>query len=96
MCAAEEGAPQCFLLTPKLLSGLDYNEHTTILGIFNGPHIGSVSQNFQSVCTAFKTCLHLCGCLTSNCALVSTHAYAAVGRVQDKMMLAGRTRLQVH
>ena len=47
--SAEEGAPQCFLLTPKLLSGLDYNRHVTILGIFNGSLISSVAKNFKSV-----------------------------------------------
>ena len=46
---AEEGAPQCFLLTPKLLSGLDYNRHVTILGIFNGGLVSTVAKNFNSV-----------------------------------------------
>ena len=47
--AAEEGAPQCFLLTPKLLSGLDYNRHVNVLEIFNGPLISAVTHNFKSV-----------------------------------------------
>ena len=47
--AAEEGAPQCFLLTPKLLSGLDYNWHVNVLEIFNGTFISAVSHNFKSV-----------------------------------------------
>jgi len=34
-----EGTPQCFLLTPKLLPGLPYSRHITVLSIFNGAQI---------------------------------------------------------
>ena len=49
VCFAERGAPQCFLLTPKLLSGLEYNDHVTILGIFNGGLVDTVSRHFNNV-----------------------------------------------
>ena len=41
---AGDGAPQTFLLTPKLLSGLDFNDHIHIHDIFNGPHVNAISS----------------------------------------------------
>lgn len=43
VCAGD-GAPQTFLLTPKLLSGLDFNDHICVHYIFNGPHVGEISS----------------------------------------------------
>jgi hypothetical protein len=37
--ATRPSTPQYFLVTPKLLPDLDYNEATTILSVFNGPHM---------------------------------------------------------
>lgn len=36
--ATQPGLPQYFLITPKLLPGLNYNDATTVLCVFNGPH----------------------------------------------------------
>ena len=44
MLRAADGAPQTFLLTPKLLSGLNFNEHIVVHDIFNGPNIGAISK----------------------------------------------------
>ena len=43
-CRAGDGAPQTFLLTPKLLSGLDFNDHIHVHDIFNGPQIDEISS----------------------------------------------------
>ena len=40
--ASEPTTPQCFLLTPKLLPSLPFNEMVTIINIMNGPHIERV------------------------------------------------------
>ncbi len=37
--ACRPDTPQCFLLTPKLLPGLQFSPNITILQIMNGPHI---------------------------------------------------------
>jgi structural maintenance of chromosomes protein 5 len=37
--ATRPRTPQYFLVTPKLLPDLDYNEATTVLSVFNGPHM---------------------------------------------------------
>jgi chromosome segregation ATPase len=39
--ASEPSTPQCFLLTPKLLNGLEYNDNVTVLCIFNGYRPGA-------------------------------------------------------
>lgn len=39
--ASKPSTPQCFLLTPKLLSGLEYNDNVTVLCIFNGYRPGN-------------------------------------------------------
>lgn len=49
MAAEGRRPPQGFLLTPKLLAGLDYNCHVHVLQIFNGPLISAVSHNFKAV-----------------------------------------------
>lgn len=36
-----QGLPQYFLITPKLLSGLQYGDDVTILYVFNGPFLGN-------------------------------------------------------
>lgn len=46
--ATRPGLPQYFLITPKLLSGLNYNEATTVLCVFNGPH-HIAQQEFDQV-----------------------------------------------
>lgn len=42
--ASQPNTPQCFLLTPKLLSDLEYGEACTILNVINGPWIQQPSQ----------------------------------------------------
>ncbi|KAK1413281.1 hypothetical protein QVD17_35052 [Tagetes erecta] len=42
--ASQLNTPQCFLLTPKLLSDLEYGEACTILTVMNGPWIGQPSE----------------------------------------------------
>ncbi|KAK9058096.1 hypothetical protein SSX86_022936 [Deinandra increscens subsp. villosa] len=42
--ASQLNTPQCFLLTPKLLSDLDYGEACTILTVMNGPWIDQPSE----------------------------------------------------
>ena len=39
--ASKPTTPQCFLLTPKLLNGLEYNDNVTVLCIFNGYRPGA-------------------------------------------------------
>ena len=46
---AEEGTPQCFLLTPKLLPDLPFSPDVTVLQIMNGPQIGSIARGFTPV-----------------------------------------------
>jgi hypothetical protein len=43
VCAADS-APQTFLLTPKLLSGLEFNDHIFVHDIFNGPNVSAISK----------------------------------------------------
>lgn len=40
--ASEEGTPQCFLLTPKLLPNLPYGPSVTVQNIFSGPLVEKV------------------------------------------------------
>jgi chromosome segregation ATPase len=49
LAAAAVGAdaPQCFLLTPKLLPGLPFSADVTVLQIFNGAHIADVAAGFR-------------------------------------------------
>ncbi|KAL7618649.1 hypothetical protein Lser_V15G03887 [Lactuca serriola] len=42
--ASQPNTPQCFLLTPKLLSDLEYGEACTILNVMNGPWIDQPSE----------------------------------------------------
>ncbi|KAL3516439.1 hypothetical protein ACH5RR_023341, partial [Cinchona calisaya] len=42
--ASQPNTPQCFLLTPKLLQGLEYSEACSILTIMNGPWIEQPSK----------------------------------------------------
>ncbi|KAJ9558256.1 hypothetical protein OSB04_012870 [Centaurea solstitialis] len=42
--ASQPNTPQCFLLTPKLLSDLEYGESCTILTVMNGPWIDQPSE----------------------------------------------------
>ncbi|XP_071690087.1 structural maintenance of chromosomes protein 5 [Rutidosis leptorrhynchoides] len=42
--ASQINTPQCFLLTPKLLSDLEYGEACTILTVMNGPWIDQPSE----------------------------------------------------
>ncbi|KAK2077523.1 hypothetical protein QBZ16_004368 [Prototheca wickerhamii] len=46
--ASRPGTPQCFLLTPKLLPNLPFNESVTILQIMNGAHISTVAGCFST------------------------------------------------
>eukprot|EP00271_Cylindrocystis_brebissonii_P015997 TRINITY_DN3910_c0_g1_i1.p1 TRINITY_DN3910_c0_g1~~TRINITY_DN3910_c0_g1_i1.p1 ORF type:complete len:1031 (+),score=256.92 TRINITY_DN3910_c0_g1_i1:478-3570(+) len=43
--ASQPNTPQCFLLTPKLLSDLDYGCHCTVLNVMNGPYVAAPSGN---------------------------------------------------
>ncbi|CAG9462259.1 unnamed protein product [Pedinophyceae sp. YPF-701] len=45
--ASREGTPQCFLLTPKLLPGLPYNEHVEVHTIHNGPKVAEVWRTWD-------------------------------------------------
>ncbi|KAL6778911.1 SMC5 [Auxenochlorella protothecoides x Auxenochlorella symbiontica] len=45
--ASRPGTPQCFLLTPKLLPGLPFNEAVTVLQIMNGPYITDVASSYS-------------------------------------------------
>ncbi|OWM78401.1 hypothetical protein CDL15_Pgr016125 [Punica granatum] len=42
--ASQPNTPQCFLLTPKLLSDLEYSEACAVLNIMNGPWIDKTSK----------------------------------------------------
>eukprot|EP00873_Tetraselmis_striata_P002062 jgi/Tetstr1/422326/TSEL_013169.t1 len=44
--ACKPDTPQCFLLTPKLLPELPFNEDVRVLNIFNGPWAQDVAQEF--------------------------------------------------
>ncbi|KAK4794869.1 hypothetical protein SAY86_012863 [Trapa natans] len=46
--ASQPNTPQCFLLTPKLLSDLEYSEACTVLNIMNGPWIEKTSKVWSS------------------------------------------------
>ncbi|KAM7472541.1 hypothetical protein LguiA_010724 [Lonicera macranthoides] len=46
--ASQLNTPQCFLLTPKLLSDLEYSEACSILTIMNGPWIDQPSKVWSS------------------------------------------------
>lgn len=46
--ASEPNTPQCFLLTPKLLSDLEYTEACSILNIMNGPWIQSPAKAWNT------------------------------------------------
>ena len=47
--ACQPETPQCFLLTPKLLPNLTYNEHVTLLEIYNGALVTNVARGFNKV-----------------------------------------------
>ena len=55
---AADSAPQTFLLTPKLLSGLDFNDHIFVHDIFNGPNVSGISK-------VRVRCLAICKTLSS-------------------------------
>lgn len=42
--ASQPNTPQCFLLTPKLLSDLEYSEACSVLNVMNGPWIEQPSK----------------------------------------------------
>ncbi|KAG0471724.1 hypothetical protein HPP92_016270, partial [Vanilla planifolia] len=46
--ASQQNTPQCFLLTPKLLPDLEYNDACSILNIMNGPWIEKPSEAWSS------------------------------------------------
>ena len=46
--ATAKGTPQCFVLTPKLLADLEYNDAVTVMCIFNGPWIADIAQGFSN------------------------------------------------
>ena len=52
--ACQPDTPQCFLLTPKLLPNLGYNEHVTLLEIYNGALVAGVARGFKKVGSAPK------------------------------------------
>eukprot|EP01125_Pyxidicula_operculata_P010455 TRINITY_DN3435_c0_g1_i3.p1 TRINITY_DN3435_c0_g1~~TRINITY_DN3435_c0_g1_i3.p1 ORF type:complete len:1071 (-),score=240.16 TRINITY_DN3435_c0_g1_i3:89-3301(-) len=47
--AGIEGLPQYFLITPKLLPDLDFDDNTTILCVFNGPYIPAQWSPFPAM-----------------------------------------------
>ena len=47
--ACQPDTPQCFLLTPKLLPNLEYNDHVTLLEIYNGALVASVAKQYKKV-----------------------------------------------
>ena len=47
--ACQPGTPQCFLLTPKLLPDLPFQEAVRVLDIMNGPEMKSIANNFNLV-----------------------------------------------
>lgn len=52
--ACQPDTPQCFLLTPKLLPNLGYNEHVTLLEIYNGALVAGVAKGYKKVKIAFS------------------------------------------
>lgn len=58
LCAGE-GTPQCFLLTPKLLSDLPFTENVNVLQIMNGPHIPVSDQHTAAGIFCQPICCHL-------------------------------------
>ncbi|XP_077240474.1 structural maintenance of chromosomes 5 [Tasmannia lanceolata] len=46
--SSKQNTPQCFLLTPKLLSDLDYGDKCSILNMENGPWIGVAAKAWSS------------------------------------------------
>lgn len=46
--ATQPGTPQCFVLTPKLLPDLEYNDAVTVMCIFNGPWIADVAKEYSN------------------------------------------------
>jgi structural maintenance of chromosomes protein 5 len=48
--SSAEELPQYFLVTPKLLPNLRYNEHCTVLSVFNGPYnVAQTEWNWDSL-----------------------------------------------
>eukprot|EP01134_Creolimax_fragrantissima_P005823 CFRG5823T1 len=45
--ATSDGSSQYFLITPKLLSGLEYNPRITVLCVFNGQYINASHQEWD-------------------------------------------------
>ena len=51
--ASAPGTPQCFVITPKLLTQLEYSEDCTVMCIFNGPHVHEMAQKWHEMQHAF-------------------------------------------
>lgn len=54
---------RCFLLTPKLLPGLEYSDACTVLNIFNGPYVPEASKGISFSFTNKSDFLKLRSCL---------------------------------
>jgi len=51
--ASVPGTPQCFVVTPKLLTQLTYSEDCTVMCIFNGPHVHQMASRWREMQAAF-------------------------------------------
>ena len=51
--ASAPGTPQCFVITPKLLTQLEYSEDCTVMCIFNGPHVHEMAKKWREMQAAF-------------------------------------------
>lgn len=52
--ASIPGTPQCFVVTPKLLTQLEYSEDCTVMCIFNGPHVHEMATKWTEMQRAFN------------------------------------------
>ena len=51
--ASIPGTPQCFVVTPKLLTQLEYSEDCTVMCIFNGPHVHEMAKRWHEMQQVF-------------------------------------------
>ena len=68
--ASKEGTPQYFLVTPKLLSGLEYNERTTIMVVYNGHYMMPHQEYRPRQRKHSRACVCVCVCVCVGGSLV--------------------------
>lgn len=51
--ASQKNTPQCFVITPKLLTQLEYSEDCTVMCIFNGPHVHEMAKRWREMQASF-------------------------------------------